>query len=256
MGLAFPPIFLLPVHLSPEQIQELKQSIPTLTCNIREADFILGNITQRKRALFELRKRRILTEPFESALGMAVPHQDLDHESMETQKVAYQDKDIDPRHENLIKVVKLTWYIDSLRKHELLPLDDYLVYAGRPIPSYAVQISDRFVAEGSRSQPTGCNTGWEFERGDFHPPPVRQPTSEHDRTDRPSAILNVMMPSFSCQRRTPNKTPNKAFIDQLKQIREKRMLLGDHIGVRAYSTSIATLAAYPHHVANPSGKPI
>jgi DNA polymerase IV len=40
--------------------------------------------------------------------------------------------------------------------------------------------------------------------------------------------------------------PNDPFIDQLKKIRTARILLGDEIGVRAYSTAIASLAAYPY----------
>jgi DNA polymerase IV len=41
-------------------------------------------------------------------------------------------------------------------------------------------------------------------------------------------------------------TPNDLFISELKKIKTARLLNGDEIGVRAYSTSIASLAAYPH----------
>jgi DNA polymerase/3'-5' exonuclease PolX len=49
-------------------------------------------------------------------------------------------------------------------------------------------------------------------------------------------------------------TPNAEFIEQLKEVRKLRLLQGDQIGVRAYSTSIAALAAYPHAVQSSFGK--
>ncbi|KAI9826334.1 MAG: hypothetical protein M1832_000251 [Thelocarpon impressellum] len=48
----------------------------------------------------------------------------------------------------------------------------------------------------------------------------------------------------------PLHCPNEDFIDQLKKIKLGRLLTGDEIGVRAYSTSIAALAAYPHRLSN------
>lgn len=51
---------------------------------------------------------------------------------------------------------------------------------------------------------------------------------------------------YSCQRPTVSPNPNIDFIRQLKTIRLARSLVSDDIGVRAYSTSIAALAAYPH----------
>lgn len=54
--------------------------------------------------------------------------------------------------------------------------------------------------------------------------------------------------AYSCCRSTPMNSPNAAFIAQLTKIRDARILTLDDIGVRAYSTSIASLAAYPHAV--------
>ncbi|KAI4133346.1 MAG: hypothetical protein LQ338_000246 [Usnochroma carphineum] len=53
---------------------------------------------------------------------------------------------------------------------------------------------------------------------------------------------------YSCERATPPNSPNDAFIDQLKEIKLARLLTDDEIGVRAYSTSIASLAAYPYAI--------
>ena len=88
-----------------------------------------------------------------------------------------------------------------------------------------------------------------FKRSD---PPhlLHRTTSEHDE-----AINNPIpaMPDwalqnkiYSCERSTPSPSPNDHFIDLLKKIRLARTLAADEIGVRAYSTSIASLAAYPY----------
>ncbi|GAB7360285.1 hypothetical protein MBLNU230_g8043t1 [Neophaeotheca triangularis] len=56
---------------------------------------------------------------------------------------------------------------------------------------------------------------------------------------------------YACQRPTPANNPNDPFIKLLKTIKTARLLTNDEIGVRAYSTSIASLAAYPYKVSNP-----
>lgn len=56
---------------------------------------------------------------------------------------------------------------------------------------------------------------------------------------------------YACQRYTPANGPNEDFIDQLRKIRTARTLIDDDIGVRAYSTIIAAVAAYPHKLSHP-----
>ncbi len=79
---------------------------------------------------------------------------------------------------------------------------------------------------------------------------LHQTTSEHDEgvssslPDMP--IWVTERKKYACERVTPNNPPNEAFISLLKKIRLARLLTADEIGVRAYSTSIAALAAYPH----------
>jgi DNA polymerase IV len=51
---------------------------------------------------------------------------------------------------------------------------------------------------------------------------------------------------YSCKRSTPLKPTNEAFLRQLYKIKEARLLTLDEIGVRAYSTAIASISAYPH----------
>lgn len=53
---------------------------------------------------------------------------------------------------------------------------------------------------------------------------------------------------YACQRITPADSPNMAFIEELEKIKLARLLTADEIGVRAYSTSIASLRAYPYKI--------
>jgi len=79
---------------------------------------------------------------------------------------------------------------------------------------------------------------------------LHQTTSEHDEgisatpPEMPDWVRQNKI--YSCERSTPLHPPNEPFIDELKKIKLARVLTGDEIGVRAYSTSIASLAAYPH----------
>lgn len=79
---------------------------------------------------------------------------------------------------------------------------------------------------------------------------LHQTTSEHneDFISSPRVIPDWVKEnkSYSCERATPLHSPNLEFIEQLKKIRTARLITGDEIGVRAYSTSIASLAAYPY----------
>lgn len=56
---------------------------------------------------------------------------------------------------------------------------------------------------------------------------------------------------YACQRFTPADGPNEDFLEQLRKIRTARTLIDDEIGVRAYSTIIASIAAYPYKVSHP-----
>lgn len=81
-----------------------------------------------------------------------------------------------------------------------------------------------------------------------------QTTSEYEGTDSdiPEAPEWVQRGvKYACQRFTPAIGPNEDFIEQLKKIRTARTLIDDEIGVRAYSTIIASIAAYPHKLTHP-----
>jgi DNA polymerase IV len=96
----------------------------------------------------------------------------------------------------------------------------------------------------------GSGSAWRRNR-DFHetrvkPPMLHQSTTEHDIDQHLPPIPDYLHTTYSCQRPTPIHPPNEPFIKELMKIRVHRTLEGDKIGVRAYSSSIATLSAYPY----------
>lgn len=83
---------------------------------------------------------------------------------------------------------------------------------------------------------------------------LQQTTSEYEGEDTdvppPPAWVDAGI-QYACQRFTPADPPNADFIAQLKKIRTARTLIDDNIGVRAYSSIIASIAAYPHKLRHP-----
>ena len=85
-----------------------------------------------------------------------------------------------------------------------------------------------------------------FRRRAKKPPLLRETTSEHEES------MQIELPdwikegkNFACERVTLQHSPNEKFLDELRVIRHARELTNDEIGVRSYSTIIASIAAYP-----------
>ncbi|KFY87219.1 hypothetical protein V498_07257 [Pseudogymnoascus sp. VKM F-4517 (FW-2822)] len=169
-----------------------------------------------------------------------------------------------------IKVVKLSWFEESVAAGHMLPLDGYIVYEGRrveapkqhnvmkppksPLPGEIIaraqsdspQVSSSPLSRRShpRSQHSPSSPGYVTRPTAL----IRQTTSEHDNPPELPPIPDYLKTSYSCQRPTPLYTLNDPFIEFLVRIRQARILTNDEVGVRAYSTSIASLAAYPYPI--------
>ncbi|KAK4203232.1 putative DNA polymerase [Triangularia verruculosa] len=297
--LDFPVIFLLPSHLGSEELQELEDQIPTLTYDINEAEVVLGKISRKERALFELRKRKIVTEEVEKdedappalpprkrmrlSATPALGSSDIDSDTCSEGEIQRRliGPVSTPETEPTIKVVKLTWFTDSLAAGQVLPLDDkYVIYRGRkvmqppPAPALTQTTPTKassntlkrahedshprsppssqklYSSQGSRSAQKPGSTYASHPIKSSHPKRpalLRQTTSEHDLDTHLPPIPPCLHTTYSCQRSTPANPPNQDFIAELLKIRLARTLTGDKIGVRAYSSAIATVAAYPYH---------
>lgn len=125
--------------------------------------------------------------------------------------------------------------IARARKHDSVREAVGQAFAGRTFVS-STQATNK-VSRGSVTRPSQL---------------LHQTTSEHDEdfVSSPRAMPDWVKENkiYSCERATPIHPPNIEFIEQLKKIKMARLLTGDEIGVRAYSTSIASLAAYPYRL--------
>jgi DNA polymerase IV len=288
-SLNFPVIFLLSAQLGSEELQNLEEQIPTLTYDINEADVVLGKVFRKERALFELRKHKLVTDevdmPDRSASASPVRKRarlmpptlgssDIDSDTAsegEIQRRLVGPSPVEPT----VKVVKLTWFTESVKAGKVLPVDDYVVYEGRkvpttpakqpplPVPAEKVaEVLKRALADAGASPKSPRPRSSQGRRGDTYlthpvkrrPALLKQTTSEHEIETKLPPIPGYLHTTYSCQRPTPTHPPNKAFIEELSKIRTARTLLGDKIGVRAYSTAIAAVAAYPYTFQSPQGR--
>ena len=123
----------------------------------------------------------------------------------------------------------------------------------KPKTSYFKASKRDRISDAAKRDFTGRSFTSSTSQGPIPQPPLlHQSTSEYEEgasvslPPLPSWVLENKI--YSCQRATPPTSPNDAFIAQLKEIRLARLLTNDEIGVRAYSTSIASLAAYPYTI--------
>lgn len=268
-----PPIFLLSTHIPSEELHQVEDKIPSLTYDVNEAEIILGKVSRRERALFELRRLGLVTE---EVVGAAEQASGSEEPASKRQKVEVQDEQPKPKG---IKVLKLSWLLKSLEQGELISEKDYVVYEGpvwrkptdkkpsvpsTPPPNDSKSILKRAAQDqqpNTYSQSSVTSTSPQsikrHARGHSQthqplPSFLHQSTSEHD--DSMPEIPDYLHTTYSCQRPTFVDPPNKQFVEELKNIRTLRLLRGDQIGVRAYSTSISALAAYPFKLKSPQGK--
>lgn len=173
MALAFPTIFLLDAHLPSEKYRQIEQQIPTLTHDIKKAKLVVGKVTTKQRAQFELRCKQIWTEDVaeksdvEAIPAPATPPRKRPRvrrqPSTDSEKSSASSTETEggesptiaqsspaegktshssvaasfasQEDDNIFRVVKLAWVEDCLKAGVLLPLDaKYLVYEGRQIP--------------------------------------------------------------------------------------------------------------------------
>ncbi|CAL5875184.1 uncharacterized protein PFLUO_LOCUS9488 [Penicillium psychrofluorescens] len=180
-----------------------------------------------------------------------------------------------------VLVIKLEWLNSSIKAGKPLPKEPYIVYQGRKrtVPTVPAEMGKQIGTTGQsskqiiqrakddaalQSQPVssgrfGVRRSKEaFDGGSSsqrQPPTLyRQTTSEHDEPTPlppvPDWVRDQVL--YACMRSTPLHPTNEEFISQLEKIRRIRELTLDDIGVRAYSTSIAALAAYPYTIHRPN----
>lgn len=164
-----------------------------------------------------------------------------------------------------IKVLKHTWYADSVDAGELLPVDKYLVYEGRiidaPKTTEEKATTKSTSNSGFRSRPPPAPSplsgnrsfrrhGYQKSRGhnsQSSPAPLLHETTEdHDANFPP--IPEYLHTKYCCERPSPLHCPNEAFQAQLRILRKSRLLEDKPMNARAYNSAIATIASYPYTI--------
>ncbi|KUJ07087.1 Nucleotidyltransferase [Mollisia scopiformis] len=165
---------------------------------------------------------------------------------------------------NVVSVLKLSWYKDSLNSGGLLPYDNYLVYQGKitsglkhqpgkvTVRPKGIQILTRAKedapppnAKRSHGRHTSRASRAHYSQLSSQPALLHETTVEHEGTDM-LPIPDFLHTIYSCQRPTPLHCPNEAFLAQLRIIKQARKLEHEEMRSRAYSGGIATIASYPH----------
>lgn len=174
-----------------------------------------------------------------------------------------------PSENNAVRIVRLAWVQDSLSTGKVLDYSKYLVHEAVKTSKHAKRKSIKTMPPPSpeelirRAQQVAGNPSQGTTRRDFRhkdgiqhiklPPLLPQSTTEEDVISRLPPVPEYLRTTYSCERSTVVQPPNEAFIEKLKEVRELRKMTGDEIGVRAYSSAIASLSAYPYKLQSAVG---
>ncbi|TVY52566.1 DNA polymerase type-X family protein pol4 [Lachnellula cervina] len=171
---------------------------------------------------------------------------------------------------DIIKVLRVAWYDDSVKAGQLLPTKEYLVYEGRVVSApKPIWPNHSKPHEPLKILPlpevTGAKPYDKYRTGRFKshtnrgrtrtPPLIHETTSDHEEESQIPDLPDDLKQPYSCKRQTPLHTPNDDFIAQLKVIKEARLLTDaeestSEWSVRAYTGAISSIAAYPFSLAS------
>ncbi|KAK7708479.1 hypothetical protein SLS64_006581 [Diaporthe eres] len=254
MDLPTPVIYLLPTHLTSDELRQWEDrvaSIARVTQVASEADFIVGKISQRLRAQFELRKLKLSAEEASPSVGepdstpRAKRRKISSTEDYALRSSSFEDSDNELTQDQKTpptparKVIRLAWLQDSLSKGSLLDYRDYLVYtalkeAAAPAPRLykAVESSTpHSLPHRDQRAPSSAPSNSPSRRrrdGQKHhhkvPPLLPQSTSEEKALADLPPVPEYLHTSYACQRSTVVHPPNEAFIEKLKEVRELRSM--------------------------------
>lgn len=167
--------------------------------------------------------------------------------------------------EATVKVVRLAWLQDSTVRGRLLDYKNYLIYEAvkktkketRVTPTDLMRRAREVAAGGTQTSPPQQVPYRRYRDGTHHvkiPLLLPHSTTDENMVGNLPPVPEYLQTPYSCQRPTFVHPPNEVFIEKLKEIRELRAMKGDDIGVRAYSSAIASLSAYPYKLQSPMGQ--
>ncbi|KAL3467166.1 high-affinity nickel-transport protein-domain-containing protein [Aspergillus heterothallicus] len=170
--------------------------------------------------------------------------------------------------ESTVRVARLEWLAQCVEAQAIVPLEPFVVYCARKVEKPATKrdkdtVNSQAILDRAKQDaafkvplpPIARHRHGDGLTSTHHPPKLyRQTTSENEEAEElpppPDWVRDNVV--YACMRSSPLNSPNEEFISQLVKIRTIRELNLDEIGVRAYSTAIAAIAAFPHELRRPS----
>ncbi|KAI9055665.1 hypothetical protein LZ554_000608 [Drepanopeziza brunnea f. sp. 'monogermtubi'] len=171
-----------------------------------------------------------------------------------------------------VGVYRVQWYDECLKANKILPMEPYLIYAGKIIPRKP-EASDSSNALGNivptkYSEAPDPKSIWDRAKNDTPPPAsqrsfnghhdghsrgqkpglIRKETSDDEEEKQMPELPEYLKNPYSCFRPTPMHGPNDEFVEQLRKIKKIREIEGDRVGFRSYNAAIASIAAYPFKI--------
>lgn len=223
------------------------------------------SVSQKQRAQFELRKLGLPTAELTPVRDESSSYPGWKRRKIDGSSRAVTSGGPSASRTDTVKVVRLAWLQDSILKGRLLDYTDYLVYEAVKESKQATKPTLKELMRRARDVAAGSSQDQTPQRGrdgrhrdlGHHvkaPPLVPHSTTDEDVITNLPPVPGHLKTSFSCQRSTQMHPPNWAFIEKLKGVRELRAIQGDDIGVRAYSSAIASLSAYPYKLQSAIGE--
>ncbi|KAG8531566.1 uncharacterized protein KY384_003196 [Bacidia gigantensis] len=159
-------------------------------------------------------------------------------------------------HCGRVDVAMLEWLQRCILASAILPLNSFILLQGQSTPREASACKAAPATPTVWRPQADANPNLHAERQrprlkrqgiiDRAQTDKRPQEKAYRKKDRPGWVLQSKL--YACERATPANQPNAEFISQLKKIKFARVLTLDEVGVRAYSTSIAAIAAYPYKI--------
>ncbi|EPS38194.1 hypothetical protein H072_8085 [Dactylellina haptotyla CBS 200.50] len=268
-----PHVYVLPIRLDDSQRKEIISNLKSARCRIaatpRDASIFIGDILGAKRAALELRFLGLPTTDVTSVKS-TTPQ---DGKILQVVKLSWYKKATSS--DSNVNINDFTVYRGLFN-----PSNPATVTVSSPItpkkrssspPSLAEQqeldlarrksIMRRAMAVTHPVTPgtrhlRNHHHSQDAPTSQFKRPKLlsQESTDSHDESEETLASLPpfpdwvVEKQKFSCTRSTPSTPHNKDFVEALFKIRLNRLIISDEIGVRAYSTAIAAISAFPHPI--------
>lgn len=145
------------------------------------------------------------------------------------------------------QIARLDWVTECVKQDTALALTRYVVYARHQQPGKRKRDDDEIrrqqILTGAMEE--GKTTQTAMKHVLLSASKLRRDSTLEEVEPLEAERAKFSLPPYACERETPLVCANEEFVQLLSEIKLARVLALDEIGVRAYSSSIAAIRAYP-----------